>query len=104
MHKVMPREYLQCVKNLLLLLKMTPSSCRIMCLNEPSRYDVEGFENGGTLSDRGKPAERSMEDLTKSPGSSHSYGMSRAARALTVRSEAPDNIWHERSFCCKTYK
>lgn len=94
MHKVMPREYLHCVKTLLLLLllKMTPSSCMIMYLNEPSRYDVEGCENGGTLSDRGKPAERSMEDLTKSPGSSQSYGMSRAARALTIRSEAPDNI------------
>lgn len=49
------------------------------------RFDVETVENGGTLSDRGKTAERSMEDLTKSSGSTHSHGMSRAARALTVR-------------------
>nr|XP_020462956.1 formin-like protein 1 [Monopterus albus] len=48
-------------------------------------FEVESVENGGTLSDRQKPAERSMEDLTKSSSSSHSHGMSRAARALTVR-------------------
>uniref|UniRef100_A0A7N6AMW9 Formin-like 1a n=1 Tax=Anabas testudineus TaxID=64144 RepID=A0A7N6AMW9_ANATE len=29
-------------------------------------FEVDSVENGGTLSDRGKPAERSMEDLTKS--------------------------------------
>uniref|UniRef100_A0A673XEV3 Formin like 1 n=1 Tax=Salmo trutta TaxID=8032 RepID=A0A673XEV3_SALTR len=44
-----------------------------------------GAENGGTLSERGKPAERSMEDLNKSAGSSPTHGMTRAARALTVR-------------------
>lgn len=57
------------------------------------RFDVDSVENGGTLSDRQKPTERSMEDLTKSPssggggggGSGHSHGMTRAARALTVR-------------------
>nr|XP_046272579.1 formin-like protein 1 [Scatophagus argus] len=48
-------------------------------------FDVESVENGGTVSDKGKSAQRSMEDLTKSPGSSQSHGMSRAARALTVR-------------------
>uniref|UniRef100_A0A668AX65 Formin like 1 n=1 Tax=Myripristis murdjan TaxID=586833 RepID=A0A668AX65_9TELE len=49
-------------------------------------FEVEGVENGGTLSDRGKPTERSMEDLHKSNSSSHtSHGMTRAARALTVR-------------------
>ncbi|XP_070407475.1 formin-like protein 1 isoform X2 [Nothobranchius furzeri] len=48
-------------------------------------FDVESLENGGTLSDRQKPAERSMEDLTKSPSSGHTHGMTRAARALTVR-------------------
>uniref|UniRef100_A0A672F9B9 Formin-like protein 1 n=1 Tax=Salarias fasciatus TaxID=181472 RepID=A0A672F9B9_SALFA len=47
-------------------------------------------ENGGTLSERGKPMERSMEDLSKSSGGSSSsssqpHGMTRAARALTVR-------------------
>uniref|UniRef100_A0A7N8WWV5 Formin-like 1a n=1 Tax=Mastacembelus armatus TaxID=205130 RepID=A0A7N8WWV5_9TELE len=47
-------------------------------------FDAEIVENGGTLSDRGKPAERSMEDLTKTPSSSHSHGVSRAARALTI--------------------
>ncbi|KAG7243532.1 hypothetical protein INR49_011088 [Caranx melampygus] len=45
-------------------------------------FDVESVENGGALSERAKPAERSMEDLTKS---SHSHGMTRAARALTIR-------------------
>uniref|UniRef100_UPI003AAC9D03 formin-like protein 1 n=1 Tax=Centroberyx gerrardi TaxID=166262 RepID=UPI003AAC9D03 len=48
-------------------------------------FDTEGLENGGTLSERGKPTERSMEDLNKSTSSSQSHGMSRAARALTVR-------------------
>uniref|UniRef100_A0A673XDR8 Formin like 1 n=1 Tax=Salmo trutta TaxID=8032 RepID=A0A673XDR8_SALTR len=33
-----------------------------------SSFDLEGAENGGTLSERGKPAERSMEDLNKSAG------------------------------------
>uniref|UniRef100_A0A7N6BEI7 Formin-like 1a n=1 Tax=Anabas testudineus TaxID=64144 RepID=A0A7N6BEI7_ANATE len=42
-------------------------------------FEVDSVENGGTLSDRGKPAERSMEDLTKSSSSSHSHGVSRAA-------------------------
>ncbi|XP_071386577.1 LOW QUALITY PROTEIN: formin-like protein 1 [Centroberyx affinis] len=48
-------------------------------------FDTEGLENGGTLSERGKPTERSMEDLNKSTSSSQSHGMTRAARALTVR-------------------
>uniref|UniRef100_A0A673XGP2 Formin like 1 n=1 Tax=Salmo trutta TaxID=8032 RepID=A0A673XGP2_SALTR len=49
-----------------------------------SSFDLEGAENGGTLSERGKPAERSMEDLNKSAGSSPTHGMTRAARALTI--------------------
>uniref|UniRef100_A0A3Q3IN50 Formin-like 1a n=1 Tax=Monopterus albus TaxID=43700 RepID=A0A3Q3IN50_MONAL len=56
-----------------------------------AQSDVESVENGGTLSDRQKPAERSMEDLTKSSSSSHSHGMSRAARALTVRKPHSSN-------------
>uniref|UniRef100_A0A7N9APH2 Formin-like 1a n=1 Tax=Mastacembelus armatus TaxID=205130 RepID=A0A7N9APH2_9TELE len=56
-------------------------------------FDAEIVENGGTLSDRGKPAERSMEDLTKTPSSSHSHGVSRAARALTV-----SNKIHRKSY------
>uniref|UniRef100_A0A8C4H6S7 Formin-like 1a n=1 Tax=Dicentrarchus labrax TaxID=13489 RepID=A0A8C4H6S7_DICLA len=51
-------------------------------------FDADSVENGGTLSDRGKPTERSMEDLTKSSSSSHSHGMTRAARALT-KSHSP---------------
>uniref|UniRef100_A0A8C9YNW7 Formin like 1 n=1 Tax=Sander lucioperca TaxID=283035 RepID=A0A8C9YNW7_SANLU len=47
-------------------------------------FYVESVENGGSLSERGKPADRAMEDLTKSSGGSHSHGsMTRAARALT---------------------
>ncbi|XP_065820360.1 formin-like protein 1 [Labrus bergylta] len=61
-------------------------------------FDVDSFENGGTLSDRGKPVERSMEDLTKSPSSSQSHGMTRAARALTVRiSSTLGNKMHKKS-------
>ncbi|KAM6957584.1 formin-like protein 1 [Aplochiton taeniatus] len=48
-------------------------------------YDTEAVENGGTLSERRKSAERSIEDLPKSPGSSPTHTMTRAARALTVR-------------------
>lgn len=55
-------------------------------LSEFYRFEVESVENGGSLPGRAKSPDRSVEDLTKSPGSSHSsYGMSRAARALTVR-------------------
>uniref|UniRef100_A0A673B4K7 Formin-like protein 1 n=1 Tax=Sphaeramia orbicularis TaxID=375764 RepID=A0A673B4K7_9TELE len=61
-------------------------------------FDVEAVENGGTLSERPKPAERSMEDLTKSSSSSHSHGMTRAARALTVRiSSTLVNKMHKKS-------
>ncbi|KAM7386996.1 hypothetical protein PAMA_009566 [Pampus argenteus] len=61
-------------------------------------FDVESVENGGTVSDRGKPIERSMEDLTRSSGSSHSHGMTRAARALTVRiSSTLVNKMHKKS-------
>ncbi|XP_007558234.1 formin-like protein 1 [Poecilia formosa] len=61
-------------------------------------FDLEPVENGGTLSDRQKPAERSMEDLTKSSSGGHSHGMSRAARALTVRiSSTLANRMHKKS-------
>uniref|UniRef100_A0A3B4FTJ2 Formin-like protein 1 n=1 Tax=Pundamilia nyererei TaxID=303518 RepID=A0A3B4FTJ2_9CICH len=40
-------------------------------------------QSDSSLSDRGKSAERSMEDLTKSSSSHQSHGMTRAARALT---------------------
>ncbi|PWA17710.1 hypothetical protein CCH79_00008242 [Gambusia affinis] len=61
-------------------------------------FDLETVENGGTLSDRQKPAERSMEDLTKNSSGGHSHGMSRAARALTVRiSSTLANRMHKKS-------
>uniref|UniRef100_A0A3Q1H9E2 Formin-like 1a n=1 Tax=Anabas testudineus TaxID=64144 RepID=A0A3Q1H9E2_ANATE len=60
-------------------------------------FEVDSVENGGTLSDRGKPAERSMEDLTKSSSSSHSHGVSRAARALTVRITTLGSKIHRKS-------
>uniref|UniRef100_A0A3Q4MX81 Formin-like 1a n=1 Tax=Neolamprologus brichardi TaxID=32507 RepID=A0A3Q4MX81_NEOBR len=44
---------------------------------------AQSDKNGGSLSDRRKSAERSMEDLTKSSSSHQSHGMTRAARALT---------------------
>uniref|UniRef100_A0A671XYM4 Formin like 1 n=1 Tax=Sparus aurata TaxID=8175 RepID=A0A671XYM4_SPAAU len=63
-----------------------------------SHAQSDSVENGGTLSDKSKPAERSMEDLTsaKSYSSSHSHGMTRAARALTVSSTL-GNKMHKRS-------
>ncbi|KAK2833198.1 hypothetical protein Q5P01_017087 [Channa striata] len=60
-------------------------------------FEVENVENGGTLSERGKPAERSMEDLTKSSNNSHSHGMTRAARALTVRITTLGSKIHRKS-------
>ncbi|KAF3699957.1 Formin-like protein 2 Protein Man [Channa argus] len=60
-------------------------------------FEVENLENGGTLSDRGKPVERSMEDLTKSSSNSHSRGMTRAARALTVRITTLGSKIHKKS-------
>uniref|UniRef100_A0A8C8H4R7 Formin-like 1a n=1 Tax=Oncorhynchus tshawytscha TaxID=74940 RepID=A0A8C8H4R7_ONCTS len=62
-----------------------------------SYAQCDGAENGGTLSERGKPAERSMEDLNKSAGSSPTHGMTRAARALTVRI----NLTKKNIFYCK---
>ncbi|CAL1587723.1 unnamed protein product [Knipowitschia caucasica] len=47
-------------------------------------FDVDTVENGGTLlSEKPKPAGRSVEDLTKA--SSPSHGVTKAARALTIR-------------------
>ncbi|XP_068560561.1 formin-like protein 1 [Cebidichthys violaceus] len=61
-------------------------------------FDMEGVENGGTLTERGKPAERSMEDLSKSSSGTPSHGMTRAARALTVRiSSTLGNKMHKKS-------
>ncbi|KAM9394005.1 formin-like protein 1 [Pholidichthys leucotaenia] len=61
-----------------------------------SPFEVESMENGGTISDRRKSAERSVEDLTKSPSSSQS--VSRAARAFTVRiSSTLGNKMHKKS-------
>ncbi|XP_034046531.1 formin-like protein 2 [Thalassophryne amazonica] len=48
-------------------------------------FDTEGLENGGTLSEKEKLAESSMEDLTKSHSSSQLHSVGRTARALTVR-------------------
>ncbi|XP_072299092.1 formin-like protein 1 isoform X2 [Eucyclogobius newberryi] len=48
-------------------------------------FDVDTVENGGSLSERTKAAERSVEDLTKNPTGSPSHGVTKAARALTVR-------------------
>lgn len=88
MLKVTSREYRQDVKTLLEHTVQCNYLSPLMFLLyyiKLCRFEVENVENGGTLSDKGKPAERSMEDLTKSSSSSHSHGMSRAARALTVR-------------------
>ncbi|KAJ0057853.1 hypothetical protein NL108_002983, partial [Boleophthalmus pectinirostris] len=48
-------------------------------------FDVDTVENGGSISERSRPAERSVEDLTKNSNSSPSHGVTKAARALTVR-------------------
>lgn len=61
-------------------------------------FDADGVENGGSLPERGKLADRSMEDLTKSSAGSPSHGMSRAARALTIRiSSTLTNKMHKKS-------
>uniref|UniRef100_A0A665VNV9 Formin-like 1a n=1 Tax=Echeneis naucrates TaxID=173247 RepID=A0A665VNV9_ECHNA len=49
-------------------------------------------ENGGTLSERGKPAERSMEDLTKSSSSSNSHGMTRGMHKKPNSSNQRDDV------------
>uniref|UniRef100_A0A8C6TKJ3 Formin-like 1a n=1 Tax=Neogobius melanostomus TaxID=47308 RepID=A0A8C6TKJ3_9GOBI len=55
-------------------------------------FDVDTVENGGTLSERTKPAERSLEDLTKNSNSSHSHGVTKAARALTISNTLGNKI------------
>ena len=52
------------------------------------RCDAEALENGGAVSERTQSVDRSVEDLAKGAGSSTTYGMTRAARALTVRVSA----------------
>ncbi|XP_025063122.1 formin-like protein 1 isoform X2 [Alligator sinensis] len=47
-------------------------------------YDMESTDNGSPGSDKGKPLDRSVEDLTKSNSSSPTQGSSKA-RHLTVR-------------------
>ncbi|KAB5553693.1 hypothetical protein PHYPO_G00041560 [Pangasianodon hypophthalmus] len=48
-------------------------------------FEVESVENGGSVTDNRKMSERSVEDLTKNSTHSATQGMTRAARALTVR-------------------
>lgn len=50
------------------------------------RFEVEPMENGGSVPDNRKLSERSVEDLTKNTMHSATQGMTRAARAFTVRS------------------
>uniref|UniRef100_A0AAY4D1X9 Formin-like 1a n=1 Tax=Denticeps clupeoides TaxID=299321 RepID=A0AAY4D1X9_9TELE len=47
--------------------------------------DGEAVENGGSISERGRGMDRSLEDLPKTTGRSPTHSMSRATRALTVR-------------------
>ncbi|XP_072549489.1 formin-like protein 1 [Salminus brasiliensis] len=48
-------------------------------------FEVESVENGGSVTDNRKLSERSVEDLTKNTNHSPSHGVTRAARAFTVR-------------------
>ncbi|XP_060758045.1 formin-like protein 1 [Neoarius graeffei] len=48
-------------------------------------FEVESVENGGSVPDNRKLSERSVEDLTKNTTISTTQGMTRAARAFTVR-------------------
>ncbi|TSK28047.1 Formin-like protein 1 [Bagarius yarrelli] len=48
-------------------------------------FEAESVENGGSVTDNRKMSERSVEDLTKNNTLSATQGMTRAARALTVR-------------------
>ncbi|KAI5097155.1 formin-like protein 1, partial [Silurus meridionalis] len=50
-----------------------------------AQFEVESMENGGSVSDNRKLSERSMEDITKNTTISATQGMTRAARAFTVR-------------------
>ncbi|XP_066498557.1 formin-like protein 1 [Hoplias malabaricus] len=53
----------------------------------------ESVENGGSVTDNRKLSERSVEDLTKPSNNSPTHGMTRAARALTIRLS---NLAHHR--------
>ncbi len=49
------------------------------------RFEVESVENGGSVSDNRRLSERSVEDLAKNVNHSSTHGVTRAARAFTVR-------------------
>lgn len=49
------------------------------------RFEVDSVENGSSVSDGRRLSERSVEDLAKNVNHSPTHGMTRAARALTVR-------------------
>ncbi len=55
------------------------------CADVFLRFEVESVENGGSVSDNRRLSERSVEDLAKNVNHSSTHGMTRAARALTVR-------------------
>ncbi|XP_051995948.1 formin-like protein 1 [Xyrauchen texanus] len=48
-------------------------------------FEVESMENGSSVSDNRRLSERSVEDLAKNVNHSSTHGMTKAARALTVR-------------------
>lgn len=56
-------------------------------------FEVESVENGGSVSDTRRLSERSVEDLAKNVNHSSTHGVTRAARAFTVRIS---NLTHAR--------
>ncbi|KAF4115937.1 hypothetical protein G5714_003426 [Onychostoma macrolepis] len=56
-------------------------------------FEVESVENGGSVSDSRRLSERSVEDLAKNVNHSSTHGVTRAARAFTVRIS---NLTHAR--------
>ncbi|XP_041087295.1 formin-like protein 1 [Polyodon spathula] len=48
-------------------------------------FDIESVDNGGPIPEKGKPLDRSVEDLSKSAGNSPTHTSSKSPRQLTIR-------------------
>ncbi|RXN00344.1 Formin-like protein 1 [Acipenser ruthenus] len=54
-------------------------------------YDIESVDNGSLTPEKGKPLDRSVEDLSKRAGNSPTHSSSKSTRLLTVRINSMHN-------------
>ena len=52
------------------------------------RYDMDSLDNGAVPTDKGKPVEKSLEDLSRSASNSPTHSASKSGKGFAVRWES----------------